>query len=367
MIKKYFHLMVSALLFAGATVMCGAEETVPFSGKASFEEGGFQYPGGGILSYQYSRLGIGGQPDLLQDFSLGFDGEARWMASGSPIPFPWSKPPVENAVKHNTGNEDQYNGGDLYFLSLDRAFLHWASGRAEITAGLFKPEWGSSSFYRPTDYFFPLDPLAWERNDAPGSEGLESTFFLFDDLSLEGAARWLEGWNGEGVVRLVDKGIGLTVTPSLAWMTGRNGAGLELVGTFPMLQVRFEGVDWLFADGHAVAAWNLGISTSHEGIKYTAEVLRDGTGEILGRNSSDNLPGTYAFISIEGSLFEKCKTLPSIVAPLEGGPFLFWPQVTCQLEEAWTISAQAQCLLGKWRGPLDMAPGRCGLSLAYAF
>ncbi|HUO58730.1 MAG TPA: hypothetical protein VMV05_11200 [bacterium] len=344
-----------------------SNETAPFSGKASFEEGGFQYPGTGVISYQYSRLLIEGQPDLLQDFSLGFAGEARWQASGSPVQPGWPLFPLENAVKLETDNLSTYDGGDLYSLRLSRAFLHFTTGRMEVTAGLAKPAWGSSFFYSPTDYFFPLNPLAWERDQPLGSEGADAMLFLFDDLSLEGATRWLQGGQEEGVVRLVDKGIGITVTPSLAWMNGRSGAGLELVGTFPTLQVRVEGVDWIYPDGHALANWTIGLSTSHEDVKYTAEVLRDGTGEILGAYSTEASQATYVFISTEGSFFGKWRAAPALVAPLEGGPILFWPRVEYQLEAGWVVGFQAQCLLGNWSGPLALAPGRCGLSLEYTF
>ncbi len=282
--------------------------------------------------------------------------------------MPSSEPlyPVDNVLNLEKDSYSSNGGTDNYFLELERAYLHYASGPLDLTLGLFKPQWGCSYFYRPTDYFFPLAPLQWQGEESLGSEGLDASCFLFDDLSLEGAARWLEGDRTEGVLRLVDKGIGITVTPSLAWMTGRNGFGLEMVGTFPTLQVRLEGVDWLYPDGHTASNWNLGLSTSHEGVQYKAEFLRDETGEILGNYSDMVTQATYFYLSAEGKISGQWKAIPSLVASFEGGPFLLWPKVSWDFEPSWELGLQAQMILGAWKGPLDLFPGRAGAALSYS-
>jgi hypothetical protein len=337
------------------------------SGKISAEGGAFQMPGSSLSAYQYSRLSLESHQDLFSGLSYGLEGEADWQSSGKPMPPSEPEYPVENVFNLETDNYASETGTNNYFLELERAYFHLATGRLDLTAGLFKPQWGYSYFYRPTDYFFPLPPLQWQGEEALGSEGLDAICFLFDDLSLEGAVRWLEGGDAEGVIRLVDKGIGITVTPSLALMTGREGLGLEAVGTFPTVQVRVEGVDWLYPDGHSASNWNLGFSTSREGVKYTAEFLRDETGEILGGYSNGLLQTTYAFLSAEGKFFDQWKAAPALVAPLEGGPFLFWPRASWDFEPSWELGFQAQWIIGNWAGPLDLYPGRTGVSLAYSF
>ncbi len=366
---RFFVLLLGFLLPALQPLWAAEDEdeTQILSGQISAEGGSFQTPGNSLSAYQYSRLSLGSHQDLFSGLSYGLEGEAGWQTSGKPMPPSEPEYPVENVLNLETDNDDSEAGTNHYLLELERAYLHLATGRLDVTAGLFKPQWGYSYFYRPTDYFFPLSPLQWQGEEPLGSEGLDATCFLFDDLSLEGAARWLEGGTANGVLKLVDKGIGITFTPSLAWMTGRNGFGLEAVGTFPTVQVRLEGVDWLYPDGHTASNWNLGVSTSHEGVKYTAEFLRDETGEILGNYSNQVVPATYAFMSAGGSVTGQSKATLALVAPLEGGPFLFWPKASWDFEPSWELGFQAQWLIGAWQGPMDLYPGRTGVSLAYSF
>lgn len=338
-----------------------------FSGRLSLEGGGLQGPSSSVQTYSYYRLFLQEGEDIAPDLSFLVAGEANWQTFTPLVSIPWPLYPQNNALRLENDNITTSHGRDYYGLQANRAYLRWISGPLDVTAGLFKPDWGASIFYRPTDYFFPKPPLQWVGMEALGSEGVDASLFLFDDLSVEGAARWLEGGTTEGVARLINKGIGLTIAPSAAWMTGRNAFGLEIVGTFPTLQVRLEGTDWIYADQHTAANWILGISTSHEGVKYTAEILRDATGDILGAYSDDSNQATCAFISVEGTFFGTWKASPALVVPLEGGPLLFWPKVAWSFAPQWEAGFQAQVLLGNWKGPLDLYPGRGGFSLAFNF
>jgi hypothetical protein len=362
--RKYQCLVLISIFFCGGITW--ADEVGGFSGKLSLEGGGTQAPSSALETDSYYRLFLRDEEDLVPEFSVDLAGEANWQTLVSPAQIPWPLYPRDNVLKLESDNFTTNNGSDLFAIQLDRANLRWASGSLDITAGLFKPKWGSSYFYRPTDYFFPLEPLTWQADEPLGSEGLDASCFLFDDFSLEGATRWLKNGDGEEVLRLVNKGIGLTVTPSAAWMIGRNGFGLELEGTFPTLQVMLEGVDWLYPDGHTAANWTAGLSTTHEGVKYTAEVLRDQTGEILGVYSDQAPPATYVFISAEGKFFEQWQAAPALVAPLEGGPFVFWTKISWAFAPQWQAGFQAQVLLGNWKGPLDLYTGRAGVSLTYS-
>ena len=363
--RKSFKLWtVSLFICAGAA---RAAEGNGFSGNLSLETGGMQPLSSPVETYSYYRVLLKDAGDLDPDLSFNLAGEAALQSFEPAAQISWPLYPQDNALKLETNNLATAGGNDLYSLRLDRAALHWASGPLEVAAGLFKPTWGASSFYKPTDYFFPLAPLQWQRDQALSSEGLDADYFLFDDLSLEGALRLVSGGAAEGVLKLMEKGIGITLSPSLAWMSGRNGVGLEVVGTFPTAQVRLEGVDGLYPDGHTAVNWDAGLSTSNEGVKYTAEVMGDGTGEVLGAYSAEITQATYVFLSVDGKFSDQWKARPSFVAPLEGGPFLLWPQVTWTFAPPWELGFQAQFLLGDWKGPLDLFPGRAGVSLAYSF
>ena len=229
---------------------------------------------------------------------------------------------------------------------MDRAALKWCSGPLEVTGGLQAPDWGTSLFYRPTDYFFPLSPLAWQRDEPLGSEALDASCFLFDFLSVEGAARWLSGDRTEGVIRLVDKGIGIGVSPSLAILSGRNGAGLELSGTFPEFQVRFEGVDWFYANGSSQWEGIGGLSTVKGQVTYNLEFYRDGTGTVLGNSSTGPSATTYLFASVEGPFPAKWWTYLSLLKSVDGGPLLAWTRIRWSLGGPFTLSLQAWLPLG---------------------
>lgn len=362
---KLFSILVLGVFFIFQG-MAGAGEDAGFSGNLSLESGGLQPPSNGVQTYSYYHLFLQDQGDLSQELSYCLAGEANWQTYTPSAPIAWPLYPQANYLRLESNNIATPHGNDYYGVEADRAYLRWASGPLDVTAGLFKPQWGSSLFFRPTDYFFPLMPLQWQGSEALGSEGLDASYFLFDDLSLEGAVRVLEGSATEGVVRLVNQEIGLTVVPSAAWMTGRNAFGLEAVGTFPGLQIRLEGTDWLYADQHTAANWTAGFSTTHEGVKYSAEILRDETGDILGAYSDMTAQGTYVFMSAEGTFFTRWEASPALVVPLEGGPFLFWPKVGWNFGPQWSLDFQAQILLGNWKGPLDLYPGRAGVALNYS-
>ncbi len=338
------------------------------SGTLAVEGGATQPPGSGLSAYQYSYLDLESHPDIAPDLSLDLVADA--IAQDSAVPMPASEPEferVKNLVNLEWENAEADDQGDIYSLEVEQASLSWTAGSLELKAGLFKPPWGSSLFYKPTDYFYPLQPLQWLTNEPLSSQGADATCFLFDDLSLEGAARFLKGGQAEGVLRLINKMIGLSVVPSAAWMTGRNAFGLELVASLPTVQIRLEGTDWLYTDQHTAANWTAGFSTTHEGVKYSAEILRDETGEILGMFSDSGAQGTYVFLSAEGAFFNQWKAAPALVVPLEGGPFLFWPKVSWDFAPQWELGFQGQMPVGNWKGPLDLYPGRAGISLAYSF
>ena len=257
--------------------------------------------------------------------------------------------------------------GTVDTFQIDRAYLKWTEGSLEVKAGLQNFDWGSSYLYRPTDYFFPLLPLAWQRDEPLGSEALDASCFLFDFLSVEGAARWLDGGKTEGVLRLVDKGIGIGVSPSFAFLTGKNGAGLELSGTFPDFQARLEGVDWLYPDGSSQLEWVAGLSTVKDQTTYNLEFFRDGSGQVLGPLSDAYTPSGYFFASVGKKLPSKWGAFAGILKSVDGGPAVFWIKADVALGGQWTLGYQAWLPAGEANGPLSGLTHRSGVALSESF
>src|SRR5271163_2318149 len=259
-----------------------AQEDLSLSGQAVEEAGLAQTPQSSLRPYQYSRLLLQSHGDLDSEFSWSLEGEAAQQFSGMAQPPTWLTYASQNIVNLEIDNSTASSNTSYQLARLDRAFLKWTSGRWEITGGLQAFDGGTAYFYQPTHYFNPLPPLAWITDESLGNEGLNVDFFLLDDLSVEGSVRWLADGSSEWSDRLLNKGIGIGITPSFAWLEGRDGAGLELSGTFPDFQVRLEGVNWFYSNGASRLEWIAGLSTLVQGTKLTLEGLQDATGEALG-------------------------------------------------------------------------------------
>src|ERR1035441_472336 len=99
-----------------------------------------------------------------QTFCFPSLGKRGLGSAGRDLPPSWPFYPQTNALRLQTDNLAGTDG-TLYNLQLDRALLKWTEGSLEVKAGLQDFDWGSSYFYRPTDYFFPQSPLVWQRDE----------------------------------------------------------------------------------------------------------------------------------------------------------------------------------------------------------
>jgi hypothetical protein len=361
--KKKF-ILLTLLTFTAFVPGAWAEG---LSGKIR-QEIGFQRDfGGDALVYQYSHGWLEYKKDLNSSISLDLSGEYNWLSSARGMFPSWPVYFHENGVKLETEPWSDPDGKNLSSLRLSRASVSYASGRLDMTLGLQEFKWGSSHFWRPTCFFNPLPPLTWMRDLPLASEGVDASCYLFDYLSLEVGARWLDGGNFEGAVRLVNRGIGITVTPSFAMLTGRNGLGLEMVGTFPDIKAWLEGVDWLAPDGSSAVECVAGISTVHEGATYTLEAIRDVTGNALGGFSSTTTQAIYISPSFEKDFDGGWHLAGALAFALEGGPILFWPKGSWDFSPSWEWGFQAQVLVGPDQGPLSLSPMRLGTSVSYSF
>jgi hypothetical protein len=212
-----------------------------------------------------------------------------------------------------------------------------------------------------------LAPLVWKREEPLGSEALDAECFLFDFLSVEGAARWLQNGQSEGVFRLVDKGIGVGVTPSFAFLSGREGAGLEVSGTFPDFQARLEGVEWLYPDGTSRLEWMAGLSTSKNQVTYNLEFFKDGSGQVLGAFSDGTTQASYFFASVERKFPSKWGAFVGLLKSPDGGPALLWIQADVDLGRGYDLAYQAWLPVGSQPGPLAGVAHRSGINFSYTF
>lgn len=337
------------------------------SGKINQEFGLQQEPGGTFQLYQYSHGLLEFKRDIQTSFAIDLAGEYNWQTSASNMELSWPVYYQENGLELEKDYGSDTNGQDFLSLRLSRAALQYSSGRLDVVLGLQEFDWGSSRFYRPTCFFNPLPPLTWSREMPLGSEGVDASCFLFDYLSLEAGARWLKDGTFEEVIRLVNRGIGITVTPSFALMSGRNGLGLELVGTFPDFKARFEGVDWLYPGGNTSMEWVAGLSTVHEGATYTVELIEDGDGSVLGGFSNKTTKTAYISPSFEKDFSGGWHLVPSLAFSLEGGSLLFWPKGSWDFSPSLECGIQAQIMMGPDQGPLALNPTRLGTWVAYSF
>jgi hypothetical protein len=120
-------------------------------------------------------------------------------------------------------------------------------------------------------------------------------------------------------------------------------------------------------EGLSELEWIAGISTVKQGTTYNLEVFQDGTGTVLGKDSTGDPKALYFFASIEGKLAEGWNSKIALVKSPGGGPFLFWPRLEWNFEAAWSAQLEGQLPALHSSGPLENYPSRLGLSLSFAF
>lgn len=364
--RLFISLLFSIFIFLSNRSRLPAAETGPFGGSLNFQTG-FHDQGGPLSYFQVTRFLIDRRDELAPDLTLGTGGEADWLADQNPLAVPWPEQGAANLVDLEWNNFDSTDGINYETLRLNRMNLQWASGGFETTLGLQAFDWGSGHFYQPTRYFDPLSPLVLAREEPEGSEGADASYFLFDDLSLEGAVRFLSGGAAEWVIRLPNQGIGFSATPSFARLSGRDGIGWDASLTFPTFQARFEGTRWAFSGGAGVLETVAGLSTVLDSSALVLEWLHDGTGEAVGRFSNRAPDADYVFFSWERPLGKNWKILPVLVKSMEGGPLLFWPKVRWDFAEDWEFGLESQVGIGCSPGPLALNPDRVLMEVGVHF
>ncbi len=349
-----------------------AQSTGPWGFRLDFQTG-LQDPSARLGYFQATRLLLDRQDSLSDDLDLNVGAEALWWAQGPQGPpanslnLPWPEPGTPNWVSVEWNNFNDSDGVNFEVLRLTRLNLRENFDGFEAVAGLQTFNWGQGHFFKPTDYFNPLAPLSFWGEAPLGSEGLDLSQALFDDLSVEAAARLTAGAKGEWVIRFPNRGIGFLAVPSFARLAGRDALGLEGYVTFPTFQIRAEAVRWAFAAGGSAVEALAGVSTRVEDGDLCLEWLKDGTGEALGGFSNRNGKADYFYFSLSRALDKRFSLDPAFVKSPEGGPFLFWPKAVLNFGTGWQFSLEARVSAAFSEGPLAVHSDRFLLGLAYEF
>lgn len=255
------------------------------------------------------------------------------------------------------------SGNSLLALRLQKAFVAFQRGPWQASAGRVTLSWGESCLARPTALFHAprfLDVFG----DAPvGSDGADASYALGPNTCVEGAARWLHGGEAEWLVRLENKGIGVSGTPLFARLRGREAMGLELSATLKHFQWRLEGTFLRPTGGGPwMPQYVTGLASVLKDFTYGVEFLHDGMGGALG---DGGLRGS--FVSLYGVTPDlyRLRFSPTLLKPLDGGGLCLKPALSLDLTKRTVCSLE-----GLWRagnGPLSGVSTRIGLSLARSF
>jgi hypothetical protein len=358
---RHFRYLFLFILFSPTLY---AQSTGPLGFRFDFDTG--VHDQGGPASYfQVTRLLLDRKDQVLDDLDLNLGGEVLWLADQNPVAVPWPENGKPNWVNLEWNNLNDSDGFNYEALRMTRLNFQESFDGFQATLGIQDFTWGSGRFYKPTDYFNPLEPLTLLREEPLGSEAVDLSQALFDDLSFEAAGRLLLGGATEWVARFPNRGIGVTATPSFAHLIDRQGLGLEGVVTFPTFQLRWEGVEWFLPANRSALEMEAGVSSRWDESNLCLEWLKDGTGEALGGFSNGNPSADYFYFSLNRGLDKHWTLEPALVKSPEGGPFLFWPRVVLNFDTGWQFSLQGQVSAAFSEGPLALNPDRVFLALAY--
>lgn len=267
------------------------------------------------------------------------------------VPPGWPETGSENLLSLERASGGEPGDRDRALLRVTRAYLRWAPGALELSAGRRDFNWGTSRVFRPVDWFHPLPVLAVFRDHPPGSDTAAALLHFGEAAAAEGAVRWLKGGKSEAVLRYTQGGLGTFVAPSAAFSEDGTQWGLETSATLKGIQLRFEGAARKAKEGPDFSEWVAGFTLSGEETRYHVEVLRDGGGRTLGEWSTGRTRTAYAALAAE--MGEEPQRLDvAVLRSFDGGRTLFWPRFLWRLSEGWSVDLQMHWMLGRSEGPL---------------
>ena len=138
--------------------------------------------------------------------------------------FDWSWAPIDE--KYVT-----------FITTIDRAWLDWYAGQAQVTAGRQRIAWGTNLAWNPIDLFNPYSPLDFDNEERPGTDGLRFQYYTGPSSKVEVAVAPAEDFEKSVAAALVKIN---RWRYDLHFLAGRRGKG-TVVGAAWAGQIRGGG------------------------------------------------------------------------------------------------------------------------------
>jgi hypothetical protein len=197
-----------------------------------------------------------------------------------------------------------------------------------------------------------------------GSDGVDLSYAVGANTNLEGAVRFMRGGRAEFVVRVENRGIGVSGTPLFAKREGEDGLGAELSATLKHFQWRLEGMGWHEegASGRRME-FVTGIYGAFQKFPVGVEFVRDGTGRLLGAGVDTPDKGdNYISMFAETPNIYRFRCSPSLLKSVQGGRWMARPTLTYEFSKRFQMGLDGRWVIGSASGPLAAVPTQWWLS-----
>ena len=121
--------------------------------------------------------------------------------------------------------------------TIDRAWIDWYAGSAQLTTGRQRIAWGTNLAWNPIDLFNPYSPLDFDNEERPGTDGLRFQYYTDPSSKVEIAVAPTEEFEKSVAAALVKIN---RWRYDLHFLAGRRGKG-TVVGTAWAGQIRGGG------------------------------------------------------------------------------------------------------------------------------
>jgi hypothetical protein len=301
-------------------------------------------------------------------WTSGVDVLGTWTASKKPFTAPSSDDGEEN-ILDATWRHASPDDGVLETIRLQKAYVRYEDGRWQGSAGRTDLSWGEAHTLRPTAVFHAPRLLEAFGDPPMGSDGADASYAIGSNTNLEGAFRVQRGGHVEYVVRVENRGIGVSGTPLFVMREGENGLGLELSATLKHFQWRLEGMAWHFDD---TDGRRMEIVTGFYGALHKfpvgVEWVRDGSGQLLGSGSSR--PGeeaNYFSAFMETPAVYRFRCNPMVLHSTQGGRLFVKPGLLFEATSQLHFTLDGRWMVGTSQGPLAAAPTQLEFSTVVLF
>jgi len=123
----------------------------------------------GALEVKTLFAGVFLKPEIVDGIVPAADGVPEFQETRY---FDWSWTPVDE--------EDV-----SLITTIDRAWIDWYAGSAQVTAGRQRIAWGTNLAWNPIDLFNPYSPLDFDNEERPGTDGLRFQYYTGPSSKVE--------------------------------------------------------------------------------------------------------------------------------------------------------------------------------------